>query len=106
MPAALSPLAAAPGPSDAIRGPVSASESKKSLRETPNPLRTLKTAKSRIFRAQRYQRLGKSRDFAGETISFRFRFVWASFFREVPFWDSRGDRQEGLKNLEKRRSSK
>jgi hypothetical protein len=29
--------------------------------------------------AQGYQRLSKTHDFAGETISFRFRFTWASF---------------------------
>jgi len=40
--------------------------------ETLNPLKNLKTAKSGIFRAQGYQALSKTLDFAGETISFRF----------------------------------
>jgi len=43
-------------------------------------LKKLKTAKYRFFGVQAYQQLSKSHDFAGETISFRFRFV-LPFFR-------------------------
>ena len=54
---------------------------RKSLRETLNPLKTLKTAKSGDFSMQGNQRLSKSRDFAGETISLRFPFIFVS--REI-----------------------
>jgi len=47
----------------------------KSLRETASRLKTLKTAKFRDFYAQRYQVFSKVQYFAGEAISFRFRFV-------------------------------
>ena len=101
MPAAFSPLDAAPGASYGFHALVSASESKKSLRETLNPLKTLKTAKSGVFRIQQYQRLRKSRDFAGETNSFRFRFVWASLFRVVPFCDRSGGAARGAQKFGK-----
>jgi hypothetical protein len=74
----------------------------KSFRETLNPLKSLKTAKSADFQAQGYQRLSKTRDFAGETISFRFRFVWAA--REISRPET--GHLEGLKNLENAPSSK
>jgi hypothetical protein len=51
----------------------------KSFRETLQPLKNLKTARSGNFQAQGYQGLSKTHDFAGEAISFRFRFIWASF---------------------------
>jgi hypothetical protein len=47
-------------------------DEKKSFREMFRPLKSLKTAKSRDFRAQQYQEFSKTRDFAGEAISFRF----------------------------------
>jgi hypothetical protein len=56
-----------------------AAKFEKALREMVNPLIFLKTAKSRVFRAQGYQGLSKTPDFAGEAISFRFRFVWSVF---------------------------
>jgi hypothetical protein len=56
----------------------SAQRKGKSLRETLKPLISLKTAKSVGFRAQRYQQLSRTRDFAGEAISFRFGFVFGS----------------------------
>jgi hypothetical protein len=62
---------------DRITGQIG--EEKKSLRETFSPLKNLKTAKSGIFRVKGYQALSKTHDFAGETISFRFRFTWACF---------------------------
>jgi hypothetical protein len=40
-----------------------------SFRETLRPLKSLKTAKSRNFRPQRYQALSKTHDFAGEAFS-------------------------------------
>jgi len=63
-----------------LQDPISAAKIEKALRETLNPLKNLKTAKFGVFGTQAYQRLSKSRDFAGETISFRFRFV-SPFFR-------------------------
>ena len=54
-------------------------ETKKPFRETINPLKNLKIAKSAVFEAQGYQGVSKTHDFAGETNSFRFRFVWAVF---------------------------
>jgi hypothetical protein len=53
-------------------------KNEKSLRETLSPLKSFKTAKSGVFRAQRFQRVSKTHDFAGETISFRF---WLFSFR-------------------------
>jgi hypothetical protein len=47
----------------------------KAFRETLNPLKNHKAAKSGPSGAQGFQELSKTRDFAGETISFRFRFV-------------------------------
>jgi hypothetical protein len=47
-------------------------EIEKPLRETDKLLKSFKTAKSSDFRTQRYQRLSKTHDFAGETISLRF----------------------------------
>ena len=70
---------------------------RKSLRETVNPLKRLKTAKSSVFSPQRYQGLGQTRDFAGEAIWFRFRFVFVS---RAIFCPKTG-RREGLKNLQK-----
>jgi hypothetical protein len=49
-----------------------ATKFEKSLRETLNPLISLKTAKSGRFRRQRYQALSKTNDFASETIWLRF----------------------------------
>ena len=71
----------------------------KSFRETPKPLKSLKTAKSSLFRRERNQRLSKAPDFAGETISFRFGFV--SVRREIPHPKMRQWRR--LKNLQKGR---
>jgi hypothetical protein len=51
----------------------------KSLREMLNALKSFKTAKFANFWAQGYQGLSKTHDFAGETISFRFRFTWFRF---------------------------
>jgi hypothetical protein len=64
-------------------------EMKKSLRETLRPLKSLKTAKSSDFRAQRNQELSKTHDFAGETFSFRFASSSFRAEREIPFWESR-----------------
>ena len=47
-------------------------QNEKSFRETPKPLKSLKTAKSGYSRTQGYQRLSNTHDFAGEMISFRF----------------------------------
>jgi hypothetical protein len=73
----------------------------KSFRETPRPLKSLKTAKSGNFWDQRYQILSKTHDFAGEAISFRL----ASFsFRESsesPIRRSKALRAGGRRNLEK-----
>ena len=84
-----------------LRTPDLGSETKKSLRETLIPLKSLKTAKSGNLRAQRYQGVSKTRDFAGETISFHFRFVWALCEPEFRFCDGPYGRLGGLKNLEK-----
>jgi len=73
----------------------------KSFRETLKPLKTLKTAKFGVLRAQRNQRFSKSRNFAGETISFRFGFVFASRERKIPFWDRSARWERGAKNLER-----
>jgi hypothetical protein len=78
---------------------------KKSLRETFSPLKNLKTAKSGIFRVKGYQALSKTHDFAGETISFRFRFTWASFFAACHFGTGAAGRSAVFKNLENPRSS-
>ena len=56
-----------------------ATKFEKSLRETLRPLISLKTAKSRPFWAQGYQGVRKTRDFADEADSFRFRFVLPYF---------------------------
>jgi hypothetical protein len=62
----------------------------KAFRETLSPLKSLKTAKFHDFRTQEYQGLSKTHDFAGETISLRFGFIWKG---------ARGG--PGCKNLEK-----
>jgi hypothetical protein len=64
-----------------VNGPkqaVGEAKMKKSLRETLKALISLKTAKSRDFRTQRYQALSKTRDFAGEAISLRSKRVGGS----------------------------
>jgi hypothetical protein len=61
-----------------------------SFREMPKALKFLKTAKSNNFWTQGYQRLSKTHDFAGETISFRFRFTWASFSFRAKSWEAAG----------------
>ena len=58
-----------------IRGVEIREENEISLREMPNPLQNLKTAKSGIFLARGYQRLSKARDFGGETIPLRLGFA-------------------------------
>jgi hypothetical protein len=65
-------------------------------------LKNLKTAKSGIFRVKGYQALSKTHDFAGETFSFRFRFIWASRETEFPFWNGCSGPMEAAKNLESR----
>ena len=83
----------APGPQDSAK-------SEKSLRETLSPLKSFKTAKSGNFRPKGYQRLSKAHDFAGETISFRFRLFFVSRERKIPFWDRRVAAVGGVENLE------
>jgi len=75
-------------------------ETKKPFRETINPLKNLKIAKSAVFEAQGYQGVSKTHDFVGETISFGFRFTWLRLVsREIR--EGSGERVGGrLKNLE------
>jgi len=79
-------------------------KSKKSFRETPKLLKSLKTAKSRDFWVQGIQWLSKTHDFAGEAISFRFGFVLASRERKFPFWDA-SDGQIGRQKVWNREKS-
>ena len=79
------------------RGVDDLAQKEKLFRETLKPLKSLKTAKSHSFPAQGFQALGKTHDFAGEAISFRFRFVCARLgfrakCRGVSWLDGGGDR--------------
>ncbi len=71
----------------------------KSFREALNPLISLKTAKLGAFGTQGYQRLSKFHDFAGETNSFRFRFV-LPFFRFARNGAPGAKKPQRAKNLE------
>ena len=79
-------------------------KSKNSFRETLKLLKSLKTAKSRDFWVQGIQWLSKTHNFAGEAISFRFGFVWASRERKFPFWDA-SDGQIGRQKVWNREKS-
>jgi hypothetical protein len=67
---------------------------------------SLKTAKSGDLRAQQYQGLSKTLDFAGETISFRFLVFSFRAKSKIRSWDSEGGSVGSLENLEKLPSSK
>jgi hypothetical protein len=74
---------------------------KNPFRETPSPLKSLKTAKSSYFPTQRYQLLSKTHDFAGETFSFRF----APFSFRVGRTAQRAGDRENLENPSTRENS-
>jgi hypothetical protein len=78
----------------------SVQKAEKSFRETLNPLKSLKIAKSEVLGDKGYQPLSKTHDFAGETISFRIASLGLRFWFRAKCRTARRGGAGEHKNLE------